>query len=162
MPRLEWAVPKLGPRGEGWVALQFALLAAIVAAGLLGPAWPRTPREILEPVGLLVLGAGAGVLALGVAALGRSLTPLPRPLAGATLCRRGIYRRARHPIYGGLIAIALGWSLAEAPLALPLAVLLAGVLALKSRSEEAWLLERHPGYAAYRDSTPARFLPRPF
>jgi protein-S-isoprenylcysteine O-methyltransferase Ste14 len=162
MPRLEWAVPKLGPRGEGWVALQFALLAAIVAAGLLGPAWPRTPREILEPVGLLVLGAGAGVLALGVAALGRSLTPLPRPLASATLCRRGIYRRARHPIYGGLLTIAVGWSLAEAPLALPLAALLGVVLALKSRSEEAWLLARYPGYADYRDSTPARFLPRPF
>jgi hypothetical protein len=32
-------MPSLGRRGEGWVALQVALLAAAVVAGVLGAAW---------------------------------------------------------------------------------------------------------------------------
>jgi protein-S-isoprenylcysteine O-methyltransferase Ste14 len=37
------------------------------------------------------------------------------------------------------------------------AVLLAGWLDLKSRREEAWLVERYPAYAEYRART-ARFV----
>ncbi len=153
-------VPRLGARGGGWVFLQFLLLGAIVACSLLG-GWPSRARGVLEPVGLLVLGAGLVVLGLGFAALGRSLTPFPRPLSEGELCRLGIYRRVRHPIYGGLSAVALGWSLAAAPFALPASALLTTVLVLKSRSEEEWLLARFPEYAAYCASTRSRFFPLP-
>ena len=65
----------------------------------------------------------------------------------------------RHPVYGGAILIALGWSLAEAPLGLVPTVLLALLFDLKARREEAWLIERFPEYAAYRTHTPRRFVP---
>jgi protein-S-isoprenylcysteine O-methyltransferase Ste14 len=38
-------------------------------------------------------------------------------------------------------------------------VLLAAVFDLKSRREEAWLLERFPEYEEYRERTPHRFVP---
>jgi len=156
----ERAVPRLGARGEGWVALQLVLLAATAACALLGPAWPRPLRPLLGPLGLVLLGGGVLLALLAASALGRSLTPLPRPSAQGALCRRGVYRSARHPIYGGLLLIAFGWSLAQTPLALLPSGALAAVLVLKSHAEEAWLLERYPEYALYRADTPARFVPR--
>ena len=66
----------------------------------------------------------------------------------------------RHPVYGGVLLLALGWSLAEAPLALVPTALLALVFDLKSRREEVWLRERYPEYAAYAERTRSRFIPR--
>jgi protein-S-isoprenylcysteine O-methyltransferase Ste14 len=94
-----------------------------------------------------------------VVALGSSLTPFPRPHPRAQLREHGIYRLARHPVYGGLLLLALGWSLAEAPLGLIPTTLLALVLQLKVQREEAWLVERYPEYDAYRARTPRRFVP---
>ena len=44
-------LPQLGRRGEGWVALQVLLLAVIIAAGILGPAWPTGVHTWLSVVG---------------------------------------------------------------------------------------------------------------
>ena len=65
----------------------------------------------------------------------------------------------RHPIYGGVILLALGWSLASSPVGLIPTALLVALLELKSRREEAWLVERYPEYETYRARTPHRFLP---
>jgi protein-S-isoprenylcysteine O-methyltransferase Ste14 len=71
----------------------------------------------------------------------------------------GIYRRLRHPIYAGLILLALGWSLLTASvLALVLTGAFAVLLDLKARREEVWLRDRFPGYAAYAART-RRFVP---
>ncbi len=53
----------------------------------------------------------------------------------------------RHPVYGGVILIGLGWLLADAPLGLVPTALLAALFDLKGRREEAWLIERFPEYA---------------
>ncbi len=154
-------VPRLGDRGEGWVVLQFLLLGVLVGCTFVGTTWPKAVAGTLAIVGWVVAGAGLVVFILGFAALGRSLTPFPRPSSRATLRRHGIYRRARHPIYGGLLLLVLGWSLALAPLGLAPGALLAGVLFFKSRSEEGWLLERYPEtYPDYLAATRARFFPR--
>jgi protein-S-isoprenylcysteine O-methyltransferase Ste14 len=39
------------------------------------------------------------------------------------------------------------------------AVLLVLLFDLKARREEAWLIERFPAYATYREGTPRRFVP---
>jgi protein-S-isoprenylcysteine O-methyltransferase Ste14 len=65
----------------------------------------------------------------------------------------------RHPIYGGVIVLALGWSLRRSPLVLVPTALLAIVFELKSRREEVWLDERYPEYADYRAATRHRFIP---
>src|SRR5437899_563276 len=152
-------LPELGPRGEGWVVIQLLLGAAIVGCGFVGVYWPAAVESFFVILGLLIAGAGALLVAVGVLSLGRSFTPLPRPRARASLRQSGIFRLVRHPVYGGTLLIALGWSLADAPLGLAPTALLAVLFDLKARREEAWLSERFPEYAAYRMRTPRRFVP---
>ena len=153
-------LPDLGPRGEGWVALQFVLLLSIALVGLVGgDAWSGTLARITDVAGLALLAGGVVLAAAGLLALGRSLTPLPRPRDGAVMVESGVYAAVRHPIYGGLIVAAFGWGLMVAsPLALILAAVLAGFFELKSRREEAWLMEHYPGYVDYMEQT-RRFVP---
>src|SRR6266571_2447883 len=152
-------LPELGPRGEGWLVLQLLLGAAIVGCGFVGVYWPRSVESFFGILGLLIGAAGALLVVLGVLSLGRSFTPLPRPRARTRLRQAGIYRFARHPVYGGVILVGLGWSLADAPLGLAPTALLAVLFDLKARREEAWLIERFPEYAVYRARTQRRFLP---
>jgi protein-S-isoprenylcysteine O-methyltransferase Ste14 len=42
---------------------------------------------------------------------------------------------------------------------LPAAVTLVAFFELKSRREEAWLVERYPGYPTYRDRVRWKFVP---
>jgi protein-S-isoprenylcysteine O-methyltransferase Ste14 len=152
-------LPELGRRGEGWVVAQSVLGLGVVIAGLLGPPWPDGASRALTIAGLGVGVAGLLLFVLGVVSLGPSLTPFPQPGADATLREHGVYRRARHPIYGGVLLMALGWSLARSPVALVATVLLWVLLELKSRHEETMLLERYPAYAAYRARVRRRLIP---
>ena len=152
-------IPALGPRGEGWVAVQIVLVGAIVGCGFVGIYWPHSVEGFLVVLGLVVIVAGATVFALGVLSLGSSLTPYPRPRAGAVFRDGGPFRHVRHPIYGGVILLMLGWSVAEAPLGLVPTAALAVFFDLKARREEALLDERYPQYAGYLARTPWRFVP---
>lgn len=149
-------LPSLGPRGEGWVAIQFVLIGAIGLAALAGPSWGDPARSATTFVGFALAIVGLGMAALGLRDLGSNLTPLPYPRDEARLVDTGIYARVRHPIYGGIIVGAMGWGLATASgVALLLAVVLFGFFMLKSRREEAWLSARFPDYAEYRRRTRA-------
>src|SRR6266700_2238496 len=150
-------LPELGPRGEGWVVLQLLLGGAIAGCGFVGVYWPGSVESFVGVLGLLI--AVALLFVLGVLSLGSSFTPLPRPRARTRLRQGGIFGLARHPVYGGVILIGLGWSLADAPLGLVPTALLAALFDLKARREEAWLIERFPEYAAYRARAPRRFVP---
>ena len=153
-------LPSLGPRGEGWVIIQFLLLALTAAAGIrFGGVVNGIPAPVISWAGLLLMGGGAVLLARGLMDLGRSLTPVPHPREGAQLVVSGVYARARHPIYGGLIVTAFGWGLASVSLVtLVLAAVLAAFFWLKSQREEAWLRQRYGGYEAYAART-KRFVP---
>ncbi len=152
-------LPDLGPRGEGYVALQGVLLLAIAAAATLGPAWAGAARLATSAVGLGLLAAGGALLVRGIVDLRENLTPFPRPRDDNRLVEAGAYRLVRHPLYGGGVLGALGIGLvAASPASIGLAIVLATLFDLKSRREEAWLVERHPGYAAYRERT-RRLIP---
>lgn len=152
-------IPLLGPRGEGWTAVQAALMFAIIVAGVAGPAWPDDASTVLRVPGLPIAIGGAVLFIGGLVGIRHSMTPFPRPLEGATLQVDGAYRLVRHPIYGGLILTALGWSLISSPLALGLTVALVLVLEMKSRLEESMLDQRFPDYDAYRNRVRRRFVP---
>lgn len=158
-PSRQSRLPALGRRGGGWVALQVVLFAGAAVAGLLGAGWPAAGRPWLWVVGGLVMAAGVGLLLVGGAGLGPQLTPFPRPVTAGELRQDGVYGLARHPIYGGVLLILLGWGLVSSPLALLPFVLGAGFFDAKRRREEAWLLERYPDYAGYRTRVPRRFIP---
>ena len=153
------ALPDLGPRGEGYVAIQVVLFVAIALAGLLGPAWSGPVRVATDTLGGVLI-VGGGILALrGVLDLGDSLTVVPRPRDRSTLVQRGAYALVRHPIYGGLVLAAVGWGLATAsPLAIAAGLVLGVFFDLKSRREEGWLEERYADYPAYRSRT-RRLIP---
>lgn len=154
-------LPALGPRGEGWVAAQLVLFAVIAGAGVRdidgrepGGAWGWAAA-----VGLAGIVAGALVAGRGLWDLQGSLSPFPRPVAGAPLVESGAYRVIRHPIYSGLVLAAVGWGLvAGSILAIGGAVLLFLLFAGKSQREEAWLSSVHPGYRAYQART-KRLIP---
>jgi len=141
------------------VIAQFVLGAVIVVLGVVGFAWPDGVSRALTLAGLLLGISGLVLFVLGISALGSSLTPFPRPAEDATFRESGVYGRVRHPIYGGVLLLALGWSLALSPLALAAAVLLWILLELKSRHEESMLLERYPEYGTYREHVRRRFVP---
>lgn len=138
---------------------QLAVLGLLVAAGILGAGWPAwaSPWRWLAAAAVGI--PGLGLLAGGIAGLGRQLTPLPAPVEAGALRDRGVYGRCRHPMYGGAFLCCLAWALASAPLALAPAALVAGFIEAKRRVEEAWLRERYAGYAAYALRVRWRFLP---
>lgn len=153
-------LPSLGARGEGWVAIQVVLLLAIVVGGVwFGPDWSGPLHFVGILAGIAAIAAGSILVVRGSVDLREALTPLPHPRDDATLVETGVYGLARHPIYGGLILAALGWSWVQASLpAVAGAVAIAVFFVLKSTREEAWLLERFAGYADYRTRT-RRFIP---
>src|SRR2546421_3485577 len=152
-------LPDLGPRGEGWFAIQLVLFAAIVGLAFARVYWPEGAADELTVIGILAMAAGIVLFVVGLVSAGKALSPFPRPKDDGALIDRGVYRTVRHPLYGAIILIALGWSLAESPLALIPTVALALFLDLKARREEAWLEERYPEYRAYARRTRRRFLP---
>jgi protein-S-isoprenylcysteine O-methyltransferase Ste14 len=155
-------IPSLGQRGEGWVALQFICLAAIALLGMrdlpgaLAEGASRTPELV---IGLTVMAIGGLVILLGVVELRANLSVLPRPRQGSALVESGIYARIRHPMYAGLVEMSLGWAAVTSSGTVFVACLvLAVVLDLKARREEAWLTENFAAYSAYRRRT-RRFIP---
>jgi protein-S-isoprenylcysteine O-methyltransferase Ste14 len=145
-------LPDLGPRGEGWVAIQLVLFVLLAVAAGAGPAWGEPWLTLGRVVGAVHLVAGVLVAGLGLVGLRENLTPVPRPVAGGRLVDHGIYGLVRHPIYAGIILGAVGWGLVTAsPAALAVAAGIGVFFDLKSRREEAWLLEAYPEYAGYRD-----------
>ncbi len=153
-------IPELGARGGGWVAAQLGLLAAIAASALVGLGWPGTLRWVASGVGGALFALGLLLVVVGGAQLGSSLTAFPAPRRGAELETTGIYSRARHPMYGGGMLVALGWSIVFGTIAgAVLTAALVLVFELKARREEAWLVDHYPGYADYLLRTRRRFLP---
>lgn len=97
------STPRIQRTGWLLVVAQFVLFAAVLFL----------PRRTPTSEWLLIVGgalAVAGVLVVGLAfvRLGNALTPTPVPLPGAGLRTGGIYGLVRHPIYSGVLLIAIG------------------------------------------------------
>ena len=141
------------------VAGQFALIGILVM--LPGRHdWP-VPATLTAACTLATV-IGLAVMVIGAMALGRGLTATPLPNAHAQLRTGGLYRFARHPIYGGLLLTMASITVASGSgfrlLTLGVLVLL---LTVKARWEETRLTQRFEGYASYAARTP-RFVPLRF
>lgn len=151
VPRTPWWK---GPRGEWYVVGQVILFILLLFGPRTWSGWPTWafPYPWLGSIGggvFLLLG---GLLSLaGALRLGANLTPVPYPKDEGTLVETGAYQLVRHPIYSGLIFMALGWALwIHGWLTFLYAVILLIFFDLKSRREEQWLQEKFPGYVAYQ------------
>ena len=97
-------------RGEWFVLAQTALMLAVLVAPKLDGRNAFRSRISGAAGGLLCIG-GLGFAVLGSIALGRNLSPFPKPKEKGTLVESGIFSVVRHPIYSGLSLAAFGWSL---------------------------------------------------
>jgi protein-S-isoprenylcysteine O-methyltransferase Ste14 len=155
-------LPALGPRGEGWVVAQLVLFAIIAMAGLrdlVADGFASRWGSAVSIAGVGAIVVGGSVALRGLWDLRASLSPFPRPVAGAPLIVAGAYRLIRHPIYSGLVLGAIGWGMVTGSiLAIGTAGLLFLLFAAKSRREEIWLSAVHPDYRAYQQRT-KRLIP---
>jgi protein-S-isoprenylcysteine O-methyltransferase Ste14 len=139
-------------RGGWWVAAQIPLLLlAYLVPRWTGQSMSGSVAILLEVTGLVLSVAGALLTLAGVVVLGRALTPFPRPLPESALRTRGAYALVRHPLYSGILFMALGWSLYRSSiLGLAFDVLLLVFFDRKATREELWLADKFPDYASYR------------
>jgi protein-S-isoprenylcysteine O-methyltransferase Ste14 len=145
-------------RGGMWVLLQAVLVVAIIGLGL-GFHTAQLNRAIAV-TGVIIMVAGVAFCAAGMLALGRQLTPFPKPLPQARLVRCGIYAYVRHPLYTSVFLGAIGWALlGQSWPALIVDFVFAAFLDVKARQEERLLQKQFPEYADYAKKT-RRFIPR--
>jgi protein-S-isoprenylcysteine O-methyltransferase Ste14 len=135
-------------RGGIWVLTQSVLLAAVILLAVFYRGGGFHPVAVIAGAALLIIAAGVSIA--GALALGKNLTPFPKPGGQAQLVRHGVYAVIRHPLYLSVMAGAMGWALVwqSWPASLVAAFLIPFFLA-KSRREERWLRETFPEYADY-------------
>jgi len=145
-------------RGGGWVAAQFVLMAAVLGAGLVPPAWPDAVQHARTIVGVVLAAVGIVCAVWAGRTLGRSLTPFPKPVP-AGLVTTGPFSLVRHPIYAGGILFFVGYSLLTSLSALVLTACLSILWALKLRVEERLLVTVYADYPAYCHRVRRRLIP---
>ena len=149
---LHWRGLLTNEQGEWWLALQVALILAVMVL----PGWPKPAALALSNLHtwpVQVLGSGLLVAGLGLAggaffSLGASLSPLPDPKPGSVVVRSGPYRLCRHPMYLAVLICAAGVMVMRlSGVHVVLLILMALTLRGKARREEKALLARDPAYA---------------
>ena len=146
-------------RGYFYVAIQFLLIALLFTAPRQADPY-GTFSDLLGIVGVAVIALGAVILVTSFVRLGRSLTANPVPKDNGVLVTSGLYGRVRHPIYFGLLVLAIGVVLDAGwwP-QIVIALMLYFLLNIKAQFEEDLLRKKYPEYKAYALKTP-RFFPR--
>jgi len=137
-------------RGEWFVVAQGTLMLAVGAAPKVegrSLAW----SWVTGGAGGLLCIIGLALVVLGSLALGRNLSPFPKPKDDGTLTENGVFSIVRHPISSWFSLAALGWSLIWNSLGAVAATVVLWVLFdVKARREEHWLEEKFDNYAAYK------------
>lgn len=163
-----WALvpPRAGRPVERLPGLVLSLLVAAVLAwtvahAILGPVAlgvPAVPGWVTGVAAFLAV-AGLGVVLLGQAQMGASwrVGIEPEPTA---LVTRGLYRRVRNPIYGGVMLVGLALLLCVPSIGLgSLMLVAAALLGVQARQEERHLRSIHgTEFDAWAART-GRFLP---
>lgn len=146
---------------DPWVWGQLVLVAAVavlapvlprlVSLGDMDYAFNRVDPDWIRALGAALALAGVALSVWGMRSLGPSLTPGTEPLEGASLVTEGAYAHARHPIYGGLVLMLAGYTIAWANWTMGLIVGFAALqyFEAKARAEERWMMDRYPEYRRY-------------
>lgn len=136
-----------------------------VIAYLVNPewmAWSSVPLPAwLRWTGVVLFALGVALLTWALQGLGTNLTDTVVTRQAHTLVTHGPYRWVRHPFYDAMALLILAIALIAANwFVLVTGATVFALLAVRSRTEEAMLLERFgEPYRAYREST-GRFLPK--
>jgi protein-S-isoprenylcysteine O-methyltransferase Ste14 len=152
-----------GDRGEYWVIAQGVLLLVFA---LIPPITPssidfRLSTWIYTSWILSVIFSILAIVFLGrsLVDLDQNLTPLPHPRDRGQLVTTGVYGLVRHPMYSGVIYLALAyasWQMSWVHLVGSIGLLV--FFDAKSRKEEVWLTEKFSDYAIY-STTVKKLIP---
>lgn len=148
---------EIGNRGETYFFAQALPIIGIAFGGI----------PILSDYLKLLAGPGmmlVGVIVMGMTALdmGDALTPWPKP-NGQGLVTSGLYGQVRHPMYSGLLATLIGFSVWTGSVdRLLMVALLFLALEIKSDYEEGELGKAYPDYTEYKQKVPSKFIPMAF
>jgi protein-S-isoprenylcysteine O-methyltransferase Ste14 len=144
-------------RGGLWVACQSGLLFAVVILGVVFHGDGKNLLIMACGAGFFVVALGCGIA--GTVALGRNLTPFPKPSTHTQLVQGGIYGLMRHPLYTSVFCGSVGWALVwQSWPAFLVSLTLAPFFVAKARHEERWLRQQFPDYACYEQHV-RRFIP---
>ena len=157
------SIKKLFQNGATYVLIQAGLLGIL----FLGPTdwWgilslSQRVSETLKMIALILFPLGVLIAIVAAIQLKRNLTPLPMPVEHGELIQTGLYAYVRHPIYLGVIMMALAWFLhTQAVLTLVEFIAVMIFFEVKSRQEEYWMGQVYPEYAGYQRRT-AKIVPR--
>ncbi|KAG2454763.1 hypothetical protein HYH02_000598 [Chlamydomonas schloesseri] len=142
----------MGRRGEGWLLATLAALTMLVFP-------PLTLKGLVDFAATLALTSGAIFIVTALFTLGRNLSPLLQPRKKHSLVVGGIYGYVRHPMYGGLMLVAAGFTiLTRNETRLAILALLWYIMERVVVTEERALSERYPEYAEYKAKV-KKFLP---
>lgn len=113
-------------------------------------------------IGLVIALIGTLVLIAALLQLHTNLSPFPSPKSSAQLVQTGLYKYIRHPIYTGILAVALGYGLyIGSGFKILVTIALYVLFYFKSVYEEQQLLAFFTEYKTYKACT-GRFLPKWF
>jgi protein-S-isoprenylcysteine O-methyltransferase Ste14 len=153
----DWGITtnwRRGDRGEYWVIAQAILLLVFALLPPNRTGSIELDSSIWQYISW-ILTAIFGILAIvflgrSLFDLGQNLTPLPHPRDEGQLVKTGIYGLVRHPMYSGVIYLALAyasWQMSWVHLVG--SIVLFAFFDAKSRKEEVWLTEKFSDYATY-------------
>lgn len=133
---------------DKWLIFQLILFFIILFVS------PITPIGFLVAARIAALGFlifGLIIVIVAFFQLGKSFTPFVVPTETGALVTTGLYGIVRHPMYLGVMLLAIGWSLYWASLiGLFLTIILFIVLNQKANKEERLLTKKYPAYKAYQ------------
>ena len=135
--------------GQIILFIGFVLLPVypVIDLGSLSPMWKYTDWVFTGIFGLMA----ALFLILGSLKLGKNLTPLPHPKNDGELVTSGVYGVVRHPIYSGVIFLAIAYSCWQLSITHAIgAIVFLVFFDIKARKEESWLSNKFSDYDAYR------------
>jgi protein-S-isoprenylcysteine O-methyltransferase Ste14 len=156
---------------EGWPILIGIRLLGLLTVGsttawLWNPAlfkWASWPIQAgARWIGVAGFACGAAWLMWMFHALGRNLTDTVVTRRDAHFVDHGPYRFVRNPMYTGILMLGMSLGLALGTWLLPLAAsLMFTLLALRTRTEEKYLIERFGDQYRNYMKRVGRFFPKP-
>lgn len=141
---------------DKYVVIQMSILLAI----LLSTPFLRIKLFVMLIIGMILLVIGFVIVITSGVQLGISLTPVVAPKKNAKLVTAGIYSIVRHPMYLGVITLAIGWSLFWGSiLSLLFSLILIVFLHFKIKEEEILLSKKYPEYNNYKSRVNKKIIP---
>lgn len=134
---------EVGSRGEKWSSLILMLVSSILIG--LHAFFERLVGFLIRTSSVLYILVGILMILNGLLELKSNMSLFFAPVERSKLVISGVFRLVRHPIYGGLLLLCFGVSIASQRFdKLVLTIALAAVLDKVADIEETALLQEHP------------------